>query len=184
MLHFLKHIAPQLIVVGVFFVCAIYVHFRGKVRHKFVRQLTDHSTFMAPYNALIYLFSAVPNKPILDEVNFPDLKPLRENWELIRDEAMRLYEAGHIQSSSKHNDLAFNTFFKRGWKRFYLKWYDEIHAVGEGDLPKDGRAGAVDSVGACGVVCAAAAQEQAGGASRSICRLAPLSPGPDDAEFR
>jgi beta-hydroxylase len=50
---------------------------------------------------------------------------LKDNWETIRDEAMRLYEAGHIKKSENLNDLAFNTFFKRGWKRFYLKWYGD-----------------------------------------------------------
>ena len=28
---------------------ALYVHSRGRVRHRFHRQLTDHSTFVAPY---------------------------------------------------------------------------------------------------------------------------------------
>ena len=42
-------ITPKFIVLWVFLASALYVHFRGKVRHKFARQLTDHSTFMAPY---------------------------------------------------------------------------------------------------------------------------------------
>ena len=45
-----------------------------------LRQLTDHSTFMAPYNVLAYLFSAVPNQPYLDVAQLPDLAPLRDNW--------------------------------------------------------------------------------------------------------
>ena len=119
-------ITPKFIVLWVFLASAIYVHFRGKVRHKFGRQLTDHSTFMAPYNALIYLFSAVKNKPVLEAKDFPDLTPLQQNWESIREEAAKLYQGGHIQTSKSYNDLAFNTFFKRGWKRFYLKWYGDI----------------------------------------------------------
>ena len=102
-----------------------YVHFRGKVRHKLMRQLGDHSTWVSPYNCLMYLFSAVPNTPVQKLEDFPDLAPLKDNWETIRDEAMRLYEAGHIKKSENLNDLAFNTFFKRGWKRFYLKWYGD-----------------------------------------------------------
>ncbi len=120
-------LAPKFFILYLFVASAIFVHFRGKVRHKFTRQLTDHSTLMAPYNALMYLFSAVPNTPVQDVNNFPELLKVRENWEMIRDEAKRLYEAGHIQKSEKHNDLAFNTFFKRGWKRFYLKWYGDVH---------------------------------------------------------
>jgi beta-hydroxylase len=104
---------------------AAAVHFRGRVRHGFLRQLVDHSTFVAPYNLLTYAFSAIPRRPILDADDFPDLLPLRENWEIIRDEAVALFEAGHTKPSEERADLAFNTFFRRGWTRFYVKWYDD-----------------------------------------------------------
>jgi beta-hydroxylase len=116
----------ELLALGLFAVTGSYVHARGRVRHKLRRQLTDHSTFMAPYNTLIYLFSGVPNQPVLDLNDFPELRPLRENWQTIRDEALRLDEEGHIKKSEKHDDVAFGSFFRRGWKRFYLKWYDEF----------------------------------------------------------
>lgn len=119
-------VLPGALVLGTYVTSAAFVHFRGKVRHKFMRQLGDHSTFLAPYNAFVYLFSKVPNKPILDIGGFPELLALRENWQVIRDEAKRLYEAGHIKKSETNSDLAFNSFFKRGWKRFYLKWYDDV----------------------------------------------------------
>src|SRR5258708_40367727 len=105
-------ITPKFLILYAFIGSALYIHFRGKVRHKFARQLTDHSTIMAPYNALIYLFSAVPNKPVLEAKDFPELEPLKANWETIRDEARQLYEGGHIQTSKKNNDLAFKTCFK------------------------------------------------------------------------
>lgn len=103
---------------------ALFVHFRGRERHKFHRQLTDHSTVIAPYNAIMYGFSAVPNKPFVDLQQFPELAPLRENWQLIRDEALKLFDDGYIRAAARYNDLGFNSFFRRGWKRFYLKWYD------------------------------------------------------------
>jgi beta-hydroxylase len=103
---------------------ALFVHFRGRERHKFHRQLTDHSTVIAPYNAIMYGFSAVPNRPYVDVAQFPELKPLQDNWRLIRDEALKLFDDGHIRAAAKYNDLGFNSFFRRGWKRFYLKWYD------------------------------------------------------------
>jgi beta-hydroxylase len=43
----------------------VYVHFRGRVRHRWTRQPLDHSTIMAPHNALMYLFSAVANRPFV-----------------------------------------------------------------------------------------------------------------------
>ncbi|HWE02726.1 MAG TPA: aspartyl/asparaginyl beta-hydroxylase domain-containing protein [Tepidisphaeraceae bacterium] len=117
---------PGYIALGAYVGSAAYVHFRGKVRHKFMRQLSDHSTFLAPYNLFVYLFSKVPNTPMLDIKGFPELLALRDNWEIIRDEAKRLYEEGHIKKSETNSDIAFNSFFKRGWKRFYLKWYDDV----------------------------------------------------------
>lgn len=103
----------------------IYTHYRGKARFKFLRQLTDHSTFMAPINAIMYLFSAVPNKPYLDVSDFPELQVFKDNWETIRADAERLREKGYIKASDDYNDIGFNSFFRQGWKRFYLKWYDD-----------------------------------------------------------
>jgi beta-hydroxylase len=118
-------LAPKFIVLYVFVVSAMYVHYRGRVRHGFLRQLTDHSSLMAPYNALMYLFSAVPNRPFVDVARFPELAPLRNNWQAIREEAVKLFDEGHIRAAGKYNDLGFNSFFRTGWKRFYVKWYDE-----------------------------------------------------------
>ncbi len=116
--------APRLLLLYVFVLCALFVHFRGRTRHRFTRQLTDHSTLLAPLNALLYMFSAVPNKPLLDVGRFPELRRLRENWGTIREEGLRLFDRGYIRAAAKYNDLGFNSFFRTGWKRFYLKWYD------------------------------------------------------------
>jgi len=125
--HFddLDLLAPKFLLFYLFVASALYVHLRGRVRHRFLRQLTDHSTFMAPYNALMYLFSAVPNEPFLPIDRFPDLAPLAGNWRTIRDEARSLFADGHIRAASGYTDLGFNSFFRRGWKRFYVKWYDD-----------------------------------------------------------
>jgi len=108
---------------SIFFLCGTYVHFRGKVRHKFFRQMSDHSTFLAPINCLIYLFSKLPAKPFHSLDQFPELALLRNNWTIIRDEALALNAAERINSSKDLDDIGFNSFFRTGWKRFYLKWY-------------------------------------------------------------
>src|SRR3981189_3983796 len=89
--------APQFLVVWVFLASAIAVHFRGKVRLGFWRQVSDHSTLMAPYNVLMYLFSAVPNRPILQPAMVPELKALRDDWDVIREEALMLSAQGQIK---------------------------------------------------------------------------------------
>jgi len=104
-----------------------YVHRRGRVRHTLARQLTDHSSFLAPLNTLLYLTSRVPNRPYLSPDDFPEMKPLQDHWEAIRGEAQALFEAGAIKRSDVYNDAGFNSFFKSGWKRFYLKWYGDDH---------------------------------------------------------
>jgi len=118
-------LAPQLLVLYWLAATAFIVHFRGRDRLKFTRQLTDHSTLLAPYNVLMYWFSALPNRPVLPTTSVADLAKLRNNWEIIRDEALALFEQGQIKASDKYNDLGFNSLFRMGWKRFYLKWYDE-----------------------------------------------------------
>jgi beta-hydroxylase len=119
-------LAPRFLALYAFVGSAAYVHLRGRVRHRLPRQLTDHSTVFAPVNVIMYAFSAVPRTPMLDVRDFPDLAPLRENWRTMRDEAAALVRGGHVRPSESHQDVAFNTFFRRGWRRFHLKWYDDF----------------------------------------------------------
>src|SRR5260370_17079374 len=119
-------LAPQLVAIYILAACTIYVHLRGRVRLRIGRQLGDHSTFLAPYNVLMYAGSAIPNQPVIPVDRFPELAKLRDNWEMIRDEAVRLFDEGFIRAAAKNNDWGFYSFFKSGWKRFYLKWYDDF----------------------------------------------------------
>ena len=114
----------------------LYVHLRGKARLPVLRQFVNHSAFFAPYNALMYLFSAVPSKPYLDRSKFPELDVLKNNWQVIREEAMHLFDEGYIRAAEKNNDAGFGSFFKKGWKRFYLKWYDKALPSAELLCPK------------------------------------------------
>jgi len=106
---------------------AAWTHWRGKVRHGFFRQLSDHSTFTAPLNGFVYLFSALPAKPYLPPSCFPELRLLKEEWQTIRDEALALRDASRIRAATAYNDIGFNSFFRNGWRRFYLKWYGGPH---------------------------------------------------------
>jgi beta-hydroxylase len=119
-------LAPQFIGLYLLAVSTVYVHFRGRERLRLGRQLGDHSTYLAPYNVLMYAGSAVPNRPVIPLEEFPELAKLNENWQTIRDEAVRLFDEGFIRAAAKNNDWGFYSFFKSGWKRFYLKWYDDF----------------------------------------------------------
>ena len=126
-----------IIIILIFVVCGIYVQNRGKVKHqKLTRQLTDHSNFLGPINCIFYAFSSVKKSPYVDLEAFPELQVLKENWQEIRDEALRLNDAKSIKASEDLDDVGFNSFFKTGWKRFYLKWYGSSLESAKSMCPK------------------------------------------------
>lgn len=123
--------------VSLWLACAGYIHLRGKVRLRPLRQLTDHSTVLAPLNVLLCAASPLPVRPYLPRQLFPELDVLRDNWQTIRDEALALRAAGDIRAATGYNDVGFNSFFRWGWKRFYLKWYDDApHPSAQSACPR------------------------------------------------
>jgi beta-hydroxylase len=104
-----------------------FIHFRGKVRHPILKQMFDHSAFVAPFNLFMYGFSKVPTTPYLPTSHFPELQALTDAWPIIREEAINMRTQERIAAAKGNNDAGFNSFFKTGWKRFYLKWYDAQH---------------------------------------------------------
>lgn len=114
----------------------LYVHFRGRERHKFFKQLFDHSAFVAPVNVLMYLFSRVPTTPYIPVSHFKDLEIIQAHWQEIREEAQALLNAQQIRAAQHNDDAGFNSFFKFGWKRFYLKWYGDSHPSAEQLCPR------------------------------------------------
>ncbi|MGE5622886.1 MAG: lipid A hydroxylase LpxO [Bacillota bacterium] len=123
-------------VVSLYLLSIIHVHFRGKVRLPPLRQLFDHSSFVAPINMFMHLFSKVPSTPYLPVSDFPELRALQENWQVIRAEGLNLIALQKIKAAEKNDDAGFNSFFKNGWKRFYLKWYDASHPSAERLCPQ------------------------------------------------
>ena len=124
---------------GLFFVLmgsALFVHLRGRARFGLLKALTDYTVLLAPYNALMVLFSRVRARPYAEVAQFPDLAPLQAHWEEIRAEALALDEGGRIRAATGYNDLGFNSFFRSGWKRFYLKWYGDELASARAACPR------------------------------------------------
>src|SRR6201991_1219913 len=92
-------LSAKFIVLYILIISTVIVHYRGKIRYKFFRQLTDHSTFMAPINIPMYALSGVENQPYIKTSNFPQLDALRNNWQVIRDEALLLEQEELIKGS-------------------------------------------------------------------------------------
>lgn len=102
----------------------VYVHVRGRVRHAWLQQVFDHSALLAPLNVLMYAFSRVPNHAYVSVDHFQGLRTLESQWQVIRDEGLALARQRAIKASERYDDAGFNSFFKEGWTRFYLKWYE------------------------------------------------------------
>ena len=109
----------------------IYVYrFRGQERYASAAEYWRKGwPIFSPLNCLLYLFTrARARKPIMATQQFPELQPIRENWEVIRREAIALHEDRAFDRTSDPNsnayyDIGFRTFQKYGWSKFYLKWY-------------------------------------------------------------
>ena len=111
------------LVLGIYAASIAFVHFRGRVRHRWLKQVFDHSAILAPLNVLLYLFSSVPTRPYLAASYFPDLKKFETHWPEMLREAEALRDMSAIKASEHMDDAGFNSFFKEGWTRFYLHWY-------------------------------------------------------------
>ena len=90
--------------VGFYFLAVFHIHFRGKVRLPFGRQLFDHSSFMAPINIFMHLFSRVPSTPYIPVRDFPELAPLQANWQIIRAEAENMLAMKKIKAAEQNDD--------------------------------------------------------------------------------
>ncbi|OZI17644.1 aspartyl beta-hydroxylase [Bordetella genomosp. 7] len=124
------------LIAGIWLASILFAHFRGRVRLRLTRQLLDQSVLLAPVNAFMVLCSRVPTTPYLPTREIPELQVLDDNWEVIREEALKMAELRRIKAAERHDDIGFNSFFKYGWKRFYLKWYDARHPSAEELCPR------------------------------------------------
>ncbi len=119
------------IIIALWVSSILFFYFRGKVRPSLSKTFIDHSVFIAPLNAVLVLTSKIKNAPFLPTNSINDLKVLQNNWHIFKKEATLLSENKEILAPKKKEDLGFNSFFKYGWKRFYLKWYDAKHPSAE-----------------------------------------------------
>jgi beta-hydroxylase len=116
--------------------CIAYVYrWRGRLRYAgFGDYLRKSWPVFAPLNCLLYLAThRFARQPVIDSRYLDGVSILRAHWPRIRSEALALYASGALEATSQpgsagYHDLGFRTFYKRGWRKFYLRWYDAPHA--------------------------------------------------------
>jgi beta-hydroxylase len=108
--------------IAIYILSIVFIRYRNNDKFRLVRQLSDFSTFMVPFNIPVYLLSKAAVQPFTDRKYFPELQLLEDDWEVIRDEAKKLFDEGLIDVG---DDLPGSSFYKKGrWKSFYLKSFD------------------------------------------------------------
>ncbi len=109
----------------------VYVYkFRGQERFLSISEYMRKGwPIFAPLNVFLYLNTEKRGrKSIVDMDDYPELKVLEDNWEIIAEEATALMQSDQLDSivnkdSTSYYDVGFKTFYKYGWRKFYLKWY-------------------------------------------------------------
>jgi hypothetical protein len=115
----------------------LHIHFRGKVRLPFGRQLVRPFVVHGADQFFMHLFSRVPSTPYIPGPRIPRTgAPAGELADHPRRSAEHLIELKKIKAAEQNDDAGFNSFFKTGWKRFYLKWYDASHPSAERLCPQ------------------------------------------------
>lgn len=115
--------------------CVAYVYLaRARAHYSGPSQFMRKSwPIFAPLNCLMYMATRPwARVPVLDADYLKNIEVIRANWLTIRDEALALhalgaFEAAKAPGSAGFYDVGFRTFFKRGWSKFYLKWYGTTH---------------------------------------------------------
>jgi len=113
----------------------LYVYcWRGRRRYAgFGEYLRKAWPVFAPFNCVLYMAThRFARRPVIDRAYLDGISILRAYWPRIRDEALALHRAGHLDATSRpgspgYHDLGFRTFYRRGWRKFYLSWYGAPH---------------------------------------------------------
>jgi beta-hydroxylase len=101
-----------------------YFYWRCSDHLAFKKYLSNHALFLSPLNFVFTFFSrGAGRKPVLDPSIVPGLELVRQNYDLIRDEAKALLDAGIFQRPPADDEPGYNSFEKRGWRRYPIKWY-------------------------------------------------------------
>lgn len=106
------------------------------MRFDLAPSLTNSQVLLALINRLLLLFSKTKAGKFIPITDFPEMKPLQDHWQIIRDEVLALNANGALAAATGYNDIGFNSFFRTGWKRFHLSWYGKEMPSAQLNCPK------------------------------------------------
>jgi len=92
------------------------------------------TVLMAPFNRWCLTSSRhSTGNPFPDMLaHFPSHVVLKHQWWAIREEALSLYKHSHIRDDK---NVFFSRIGSKEWKRFHIKWYNEINSEAKQKCP-------------------------------------------------
>lgn len=125
-MKYINIICIVIIIIGIIIIISSeYMRLQGNNHMNMIEFYSSGRPLIAPYNILCSLCSKGSNVPFPNmDTHFPNHILLKNNWEIIRDEALHIYNTN--QATQIKNDMFFMDIADEGWKKFYIKWYGPI----------------------------------------------------------
>lgn len=102
-----------------------YLYSRCRDRLSLTKYLSNHALLLSPLNFVFTFFSrGAGRKSVFDPSIVPGLDLVRQNYDVIRDEAKSLLDAGVFQRPPSIDEPGYNSFEKGGWRQYPIKWYN------------------------------------------------------------
>ncbi len=116
-------------IASIFFVYRL----RGNARYSsFSQYLRKSWPVFAPFNSVLYLFTkSAARRAFSPPTLYPQLALVEQHAAVIRQEALALMQDAQLVGGNCNEpgyyDVGFRTFYKYGWRKFYLNWYGYEH---------------------------------------------------------
>jgi beta-hydroxylase len=93
-------------------------------RLSLTKYLSNHALLLSPINFVFTFFSrGGGRKPVFEPAIVPGLELVKQKFDVIRDEAKALLDAGVFQRPPAVDEPGYNSFEKGGWRQYPIKWY-------------------------------------------------------------
>ena len=101
-----------------------YLYWRCRDRLSLTKYLSNHALLLSPLNFVLTFFSrGAGRKSVFAPSIVPGLELIRQNYDIIRDEAKALLDGGVFQRPPAVDEPGYNSFERGGWRQYPIKWY-------------------------------------------------------------
>jgi beta-hydroxylase len=101
-----------------------YLYWRCRDHLALTKYLSNHALLLSPLNFVFTFFArGAGRKSVFAASIVPGLELIKQNYDIIRDEAKALLDGGVFQRPPAVDQPGYNSFEKGGWRQYPIKWY-------------------------------------------------------------